>query len=108
MVVNCGGGIVELTLGRLMDDNKLVEKSPSSSKLCGSIYIDEEFLAFMSKKVGSDALKNLEANDHEQLQYMVQKFCKRIKLLFTGKMDVYDIDLAKFVQILNNMLLILI
>ncbi|RIA96135.1 hypothetical protein C1645_755808 [Glomus cerebriforme] len=92
LVVNCGGGIVELTLRRLIGD-KLVEKSSNSSKLCGSIYIDKEFLEFISKKVGTNAIENLQEKHYDQLQYMVTEFCKEVKLLFTGDKKTYELNL---------------
>ncbi|CAI2167331.1 5855_t:CDS:2 [Funneliformis geosporum] len=88
LVVNCGGGMVELTL-RQLSNNQLAEKSSTSSKHCGSICVNKEFLAFVAKKVGLDALKSLQNNHYEQLQYMVQQFCKNCKLKFTGNSGDY-------------------
>ncbi len=51
--------------------------------------MDKEFLAFLAKKVGPDALKSLQSNHYEQLQYIVQKFCKNVKLKFTGNKNDY-------------------
>ncbi|CAG8727180.1 12313_t:CDS:2, partial [Funneliformis mosseae] len=124
LVVNCGGGIVELTLRQLLSNNQLAEKSSTSSKQCGSIYVNKEFLAFIAKKVGLDALEKLQSNHYEQLQYMVQQFCKNCKVRFTGnkddfepyKMDLEDICPAikvyitepyKEVLVKNNWLIIL-
>lgn len=92
MVVNCGDGLVELTLRKIVN-NKLVEKSLSSSKLCGSNCIDKEFLAFISKKVGSTALKNLGKNHNDQLQCLIKKFRKRVKN--KDHYNVYDMNLEK-------------
>ncbi|CAB4439766.1 unnamed protein product [Rhizophagus irregularis] len=92
LVVNCGDGLVELTLRKIVN-NKLVEKSLSSSKLCGSNCIDKEFLAFISKKVGSTALKNLGKNHNDQLQCLIKKFRKRVKN--KDHYNVYDMNLEK-------------
>jgi hypothetical protein len=83
---------VELTLRKVVN-NKLVEKSISSSKLCGSNYIDKEFLAFISKKVGSTALKNLETKHYDQLQCLIKKFRKKIKN--KDNYNVYNMDLGR-------------
>lgn len=83
---------MELTLRKIVN-NKLVEKSLSSSKLCGSNCIDKEFLAFISKKVGSTALKNLGKNHDDQLQRLIKKFRKKIKN--KDNYNVYDMKLEK-------------
>ncbi|GES93978.1 hypothetical protein GLOIN_2v1470117 [Rhizophagus clarus] len=92
LVVNCGSEIVELTLRRIVN-SKLVEKSIISSKLCGSNYVDKEFLIFISKKVGSTALKNLETKHYDQLQCLIKKFRKKVKN--KDNYNVYEMDLEK-------------
>ncbi|CAG8525185.1 8949_t:CDS:2 [Funneliformis caledonium] len=90
LVVNCGGAMVELTIRQLLSDDTLAEKSLSSGGLCGSIYVDREFLEYITKKVGPDALKDLKNNHGGQLKFLVQQY-QEIKHSFTGNKDDYNI-----------------
>jgi hypothetical protein len=49
MVVECGGGTVDLTTRRLLRDNKLSEITERTGDFCGGSYIDQEFLKFLRK-----------------------------------------------------------
>ncbi|CAJ0750341.1 9258_t:CDS:2, partial [Entrophospora sp. SA101] len=44
MVVDCGGGTVDLTVRKLLSKNKLSEITERSGDLCGSTYVDDEFI----------------------------------------------------------------
>ncbi|PKC14288.1 hypothetical protein RhiirA5_350526 [Rhizophagus irregularis] len=85
MVVDCGGGTVDLTTRKLLEGNKLGEKIKRKGGYCGGSFVDDEFIEFISRKVGHSAIKLLKENNYGQLQYIVQEFCRRIKFPFTGK-----------------------
>ncbi|CAG8591967.1 1454_t:CDS:2, partial [Ambispora gerdemannii] len=42
-VVDCGGGTVDLTVRKLLDDNQIGEATGHSGDFCGSTYVDKEF-----------------------------------------------------------------
>ncbi|RIA82058.1 hypothetical protein C1645_835959 [Glomus cerebriforme] len=84
MVVDCGGGTVDLTTRKLMDGERLSEITERSGDFCGGSYVDQEFLKFLGHKVGPSAIKLVKENQYGQLQFMVQEFCRLIKMKFTG------------------------
>ena len=85
MIVDCGGGTVDLTTRKLLEDNKLDEITEREGDFCGGSYVDEEFLNFIGEKVGKSALDKVRENHCSQLQYLVQDFCRRVKTQFTGQ-----------------------
>ena len=96
MIVDCGGGTVDLTTHKLLEDDKLDEIAERNGDFCGGSFVDEEFLRLIGRKVGSSAIKMVRENHYSQLQYMVQEFCRRVKIPFTGEesdFQSYDMDL---------------
>jgi actin-like ATPase involved in cell morphogenesis len=71
MIVDCGGGTVDLTTRTLLAGGKLGGITERSSDLCGSSYVDREFLKYLGKKLGFAAMKKLKENNYGQLQYLV-------------------------------------
>ncbi|CAG8543483.1 11168_t:CDS:2 [Funneliformis mosseae] len=105
MIVDCGGGTVDLTTRKLLKDNKLDEITEREGDFCGGSFVDEEFLKFIGRKVGSSALSMVRTNHYSQLQYMVQEFCRRIKIQFTGKesdFQPYDMDLKELCPVIKQ------
>ncbi|GES97267.1 hypothetical protein GLOIN_2v1881619 [Rhizophagus clarus] len=88
MVVDCGGGTVDLTTRELLEDESLSEITLRTGDFCGSSFIDQAFLKFVEKKVGESAIESVKNDHYGQLQYLVQEFCKEAKLKFTGIKDV--------------------
>jgi len=84
MIVDCGGGTVDLTTRRLLPDNQLGEITERSGELCGSSFVDREFLKFLGRKLGFEAMNQLKTNHYGQLQYLVQQFCTKVKFSFNG------------------------
>ncbi|CAG8791355.1 35958_t:CDS:2, partial [Gigaspora margarita] len=98
LVVDCGGGTVDLTVRKLLDNNQLGEDTERSMDFCGSSFVDKEFLRFLEGKVGKHAIKMLHEKHYSHLSYMVQQFCERAKIRFTGeKSDFrkYILDIEK-------------
>ncbi|GBC10503.1 hypothetical protein RclHR1_00970004 [Rhizophagus clarus] len=104
MVVDCGGGTVDLTTLTLLGNKELGEITERTGDFCGSTYIDKEFINFLRKKLGNDAIKQLMENHYGQFQYMVQNFfCQKVKLPFTGNRedyDTYELDIERVAPIL--------
>jgi molecular chaperone DnaK (HSP70) len=90
MVVDCGGGTVDLTIRKSLENNKISEISERSGYCyCGSTFIDEGFIKFLGKKLGLSAIKLFRENHYGQFQYMVQDFCQNVKFDFTGDPSEY-------------------
>jgi len=84
MVIDCGGGTVDLTTRELLENDRLSELTERTGDFCGSCRIDQEFVEFVGEKVGKSAINSVKNNHYGQLQYFVQEFCKRVKIPFTG------------------------
>ncbi|PKC12621.1 actin-like ATPase domain-containing protein [Rhizophagus irregularis] len=98
MVADVGGGTVDLTTHKLLENNKLDEITERTGDFCGSTYIDQEFINFLRKKLGSNSVDLLIENNYNQFQYMVQNFCKYAKIPFTGdpsESRYYELDIQE-------------
>ncbi|EXX70473.1 hypothetical protein RirG_087050 [Rhizophagus irregularis DAOM 197198w] len=84
MIVDCGGGTVDLTTRNIVgkDVGEITERS---GDYCGSSFVDQAFLEHLKTILGHFAIDKLKENHYKQLQYMVQKFCRQAKFLFTGE-----------------------
>ncbi|CAG8453450.1 12515_t:CDS:2 [Cetraspora pellucida] len=105
MIVDCGGGTVDLTTRELLENNRLGEITERSGDFCGGTYVDKEFIKFLKRKVGDSAINLLHENHYGQLQYMVQEFCRRVKLPFTGnKKDfkTFELDIEEVCPVLKQ------
>ncbi|KAF0557277.1 actin-like ATPase domain-containing protein [Gigaspora margarita] len=98
LLVDCGGGTVDLTTRRLLKGNKLGEITERTGGFCGSAYVDKEFIKYIKNIVGSSAIKLLQENHYSQFQYMVQEFCRLVKTIFTGdseKFRTFELDFSE-------------
>ncbi|CAI2187060.1 17211_t:CDS:10 [Funneliformis geosporum] len=96
MVVDCGGGTVDITTRELLEDNKLSERTVRGGDFCGSTFVDQKFLEFIGEMTGPFAIEQMKENHYAQLQYIVQEFCRYAKFKFTGEESVfepYELDL---------------
>uniref|UniRef100_U9UDJ8 Hsp70 family protein n=3 Tax=Rhizophagus irregularis TaxID=588596 RepID=U9UDJ8_RHIID len=103
MVVNCDGVTVDLTTRKLLENNKMSEVYERSGDLCGSTFIDQEFIKFLHRKLGRNAIGLLRENYYDQFQYMIQDFCRNVKLLFTGdpsEYRLYELEIEETVPVL--------
>ena len=60
LIVDCGGGTVDLTVRILKENNKLTEVTERTGDFCGGSYVDKEFLKYLEKQIGSSAMRTLE------------------------------------------------
>ncbi|CAG8700777.1 8468_t:CDS:2, partial [Racocetra fulgida] len=105
MIVDCGGGTVDLTTRELLENSRLGEITERSGDFCGGTYVDKEFIKFLKRRVGDSAISLLHENHYGQLQYMVQEFCRRVKLPFTGnKKDfkTFELDIEEVCPVLKQ------
>ncbi|CAG8612048.1 3431_t:CDS:2, partial [Gigaspora margarita] len=90
LVVNCGSETVDLTMRTIQMGNKLNEETERTSDLCGGTFVDQEFIKFIGRTVGFNALQNLRTYAYGDLQKLVNSFCDQIKHRFTGDPDEYE------------------
>ncbi|GBC09523.1 hypothetical protein RclHR1_08950001 [Rhizophagus clarus] len=93
MVIDCGGGTVDLTTRKLLEGDQLGEITERAGDFCGSTFIDRDFIEFLKRKVGSSAMNSFIDKHYGQLQYLVQDFCQNVKTKFTGDDLNYEMDL---------------
>ncbi|CAI2174905.1 19562_t:CDS:2, partial [Funneliformis geosporum] len=94
MVVDCGGGTVDLTTRQLLDDDKLSEITERTKDFCGGSYVDQEFLNFLRCRVGTSTINLVNDKHYHQLQYVLQEFCRKVKIRFSGdKSEFVPVDL---------------
>ncbi|CAG8555056.1 539_t:CDS:2 [Acaulospora morrowiae] len=84
LICDCGGGTVDLTTREVLEENKLSEITERSGGFCGGTYVDQEFVKYLRRKVGSTAIDRLKEKHYGQYQYMIQQFCKQVKIPFNG------------------------
>src|SRR3954451_2162411 len=94
MIVDCGGGTIDITIHKLVGSNQLSEVTESTGDFCGSTFIDGEFIKFLRNKLGDSAIDSFRDNCYGQFQYMIQHFCENAKIPFTGDdLDfLYELD----------------
>ncbi|CAG8473471.1 25251_t:CDS:10 [Racocetra persica] len=103
LIVDCGGGTVDLTTRKLLSNCELGEVTERAGDFCGSTFVDKEFLKFLGKIVGESAIKLLREKHYGEMQYMVQEFCNNIKIPYTGDDNfTYDFDLDRICQVLKQ------
>src|ERR1051325_8428593 len=104
MVVDCGGGTVDLTTRKLKNDKQLDEITESAGDFCGSTFVDAEFINHMRKILGDEPMDLLRDNNYGQMQYLVQQFCKYGKIPFTGEDPsfLYELDIQDTVPTLKE------
>ena len=77
MIVDCGGGTVDLTTRKLVDKNQLSEVTERIGDFCGSSFIDKAFLKYLGRIVGDSTIDALEDEKSKSLQYMIEHFCRK-------------------------------
>ncbi|CAI2176208.1 171_t:CDS:2 [Funneliformis geosporum] len=105
MVVDCGGGTVDLTIRKLINDNQMSETTERTGDFCGSTNIDNEFIKHLSRILGHNAMEMFRENHYEQMQYLIKEFCKSCKLPFNGEeqdFSSYELDLDLSVPMLKK------
>ncbi|PKY56743.1 hypothetical protein RhiirA4_477254 [Rhizophagus irregularis] len=103
MIVDCGGGTVDLTTRKIVgkDVGEITERS---GDYCGSSFVDLAFLEHLKTILGHSAIDQLKENHYKQLQYMVQNFCRLAKHKFTGddKKFHYELDILEVARDLQQ------
>ncbi|PKC63709.1 hypothetical protein RhiirA1_463395 [Rhizophagus irregularis] len=90
LVVDCGGGTVDLTVRKLLSTDRIGETTERSGDFCGGTYVDDEFLKYLGNVVGKSAMNMLKEKNYGQINYMVQQFCSQVKIPFTGEKSDFE------------------
>ncbi|RIA87546.1 hypothetical protein C1645_827657 [Glomus cerebriforme] len=104
MIVDCGGGTVDVTTRKLKNNEQLDEITERAGDFCGSAYIDDEFIKYLRKILGDEPIDLLRDNNYGQMQYLIQQFCNYCKIPFTGDDPsfLYELDIQDTVPILKQ------
>ncbi|CAG8579884.1 14375_t:CDS:2 [Funneliformis caledonium] len=104
MIVDCGGGTVDLTTRKLINDKQLGEVTERAGDFCGSTFVDDEFIKYLRKKLGDKSMDSLKEKHYGQMQYLIQHFCKSGKIPFTGDDPnfLYELDIQDTVPELKQ------
>ncbi|CAB4473668.1 unnamed protein product [Rhizophagus irregularis] len=105
LVVDCGGGTVDLTIRKLLKKDELDEVTIRTGDYCGGTCVDQEFIKFLESKVGELAISRLIENHYGKYQYLIQEFCRIVKLSFTGieeEYKNYELDIEQDCPILKQ------
>ncbi|RHZ83821.1 hypothetical protein Glove_87g244 [Diversispora epigaea] len=103
MIVDCGGGTVDLTTRKLLAEKQLGEITERCGDFCGSTFIDDQFIKYLRMLLGNETIDSLIENYYGQLQYLVQEFCQHAKMPFTG--DDIDFSFELDLENISNILL---
>ncbi|GES81265.1 hypothetical protein GLOIN_2v1030945 [Rhizophagus clarus] len=103
MIVDCGGGTVDLTTRKLLQNERLSEITERTGDFCGGSYVDREFIKFLSRKLeicpvlkqycNEDIKEKMEDNDwifdinFEDLKSMFDPVIGKIIRLIRGQFD---------------------
>ncbi|PKY39137.1 hypothetical protein RhiirA4_452290 [Rhizophagus irregularis] len=90
LVVDCGGGTVDLTVRKLLSTDRIGETTERSGDFCGGTYVDDEFLKYLGNVVGKSAMNMLKEKNYGQINYMMQQFCSQVKIPFTGEKSDFE------------------
>jgi molecular chaperone DnaK (HSP70) len=99
MVVDCGGGTVDLTCHEILANDRIGEITESKGGNCGSSFVDRRFIEFLGIQLGKSTIELLKEKYYNSLYHMVQEFCEHVKLPFTGQRSDfrnYEIDLEEY------------
>ncbi|KAG9293840.1 hypothetical protein G9A89_019178 [Geosiphon pyriformis] len=106
MVCDCGGGTVDLTTRKLLAENQLGEITERTGDLCGSTYVDTEFILFLGRRLGIEAVKHFKEKHYGQYQYLIHKFfCQRVKFEFHDDSSTFrpiELDIERFCPALKQ------
>src|SRR6266513_1902855 len=82
MVVDCGGGTVDLTTRELLDDDKLSEITERTGDYCGSCYVDQEYIKqeMRDKLVEAEWIIEIKFDDVKKMfDHVIERILKLIK-----------------------------
>ncbi|GES99280.1 hypothetical protein GLOIN_2v1884551 [Rhizophagus clarus] len=82
IIVDCGGGKTDLTTHRFLEDDKLDKIVVYRGDSCGGSFVDEEFLSFISQKIGNSTLEESDYTTPAELH--LKESCPAIEKYIEG------------------------
>ncbi|GBB84890.1 hypothetical protein RclHR1_11480006 [Rhizophagus clarus] len=104
IIIDCGDSTVYLTTRKLISNDQLGEITERSCDFLGSASINDEFIEYLRKKLGDKPMDLLRDNNYEQMQYLIQHFCRSGKIPFTGDDPdfLFELDIRKLIPVINQ------
>jgi len=68
MIVDCGGGTIDITVHEVVKDGGLDEVAPGTGGAFGSMYVDKSFLEYLEKKLTAEVIEIFE--EKEPVDYL--------------------------------------
>lgn len=104
MIVDCGGGTVDITVHEILTNNQLKELAPGSGGAYGSMHVDLEFMGYLKERLTSDVMDKFVAEyPIENLQILAD--WERQKCHYnpvSNKDDIYIPIPVKLYNLLRN------
>jgi hypothetical protein len=108
MVVDCGGGTVDLTTRELLPDNRLGEITESKGACCGGVYVDMAFLKLIAKQlhIPWDDMETIRAKHTSLIKSFFEQVFWPTKYAFTGdesefmQDDGFEVDIEECFPVL--------
>ncbi|CAB4415779.1 unnamed protein product [Rhizophagus irregularis] len=100
LVADCGDDTVYIITRKFLQNNRLNEITKRVSDLCGFTFVDKEFLHFLERKVGIQALEKLKQCEYGQVQCLIKQFFStRIRFKFNEDREcfrTYKLNLQQY------------
>ncbi|CAG8490223.1 9241_t:CDS:10 [Paraglomus brasilianum] len=89
MIVDGGGGTVDITTRKLLTDKQLGEVAQSMGNYCGSTSVDDEFINQVAERLGitRDRMAELRKIHARRFMYLIQNFFCPIKFNFNERSE---------------------
>jgi actin-like ATPase involved in cell morphogenesis len=90
MIVDCGGGTIDITTRKILSRKSLSEITESTGALCGSSYVDQEFIKYVCDSLEiTEELEDIQARHSQNLRSFVQDAFIPLKSGFRDEKDKY-------------------
>lgn len=74
MIVDAGGGTVDITVHKILSDWRLEEIVPGSGGAYGSTYIDDEFKKYLEQRLGKEVIQQYEEEEPVGFLKMIEEW----------------------------------
>ncbi|RHZ88849.1 hypothetical protein Glove_21g112 [Diversispora epigaea] len=105
LIINCGEDTVDLSTHKFISSDELGDVTKHTSDFCGSNYVGKEFIKFLKRYVGDEAIKILEEQNYDQMQYMIVEFWEKVAFPFSGNFQDfkrYELDLEELCPVIKQ------
>ncbi|HAG80071.1 MAG TPA: chaperone protein [Cyanobacteria bacterium UBA12227] len=74
MIVDCGGGTVDITVHEVVKDGGLDEVAPGTGGAFGSMYVDKSFLEYLEEKLTAEVIELFQENEPVDFLQMLDEW----------------------------------